>query len=64
MKIAEARKQARYSQQAVADQLGVSRQTYSKMEKNPEDISIGDAKTLAKLYDVSIDDIFFCSDCN
>jgi len=62
MNIAEARKQARYSQQEVADQLGISRQTYIRMEKNPEDISIGEAKTLAELYGVSIEDIFFCSD--
>ena len=62
MNITEARKQARYSQQAVADQLGISRQTYIRMEKNPEDITIGDAKTLAELYGVSIEDIFFSQD--
>ena len=64
MNLAEARKQARYSQQAVADQLGISRQTYIRMEKNPDDITISDARALAELYGVSVEDIFFASDCN
>lgn len=64
MNLVDARKQARYSQQMVADQLGISRQTYIRMEQNPEDISIGDAKTLAELYGVSVEDIFFDSNCN
>ncbi len=64
MKLVEARKQARYSQQNVADELGISRQTYIRMEKNPEDISINDAKVLAKMFGVSIEDIFFTSNCN
>lgn len=64
MNLADARKQARYSQQMVAEQLGISRQTYIRMEQNPEDISIGDAKTLAELYGVSVEDIFFDSNCN
>ena len=64
MKLVEARKQARYSQQNVADELGISRQTYIRMEKNPEDISINDAKILAEMFGVSIEDIFFTSNCN
>lgn len=64
MNLTDARKQARYSQQMVAEQLGISRQTYIRMEQNPEDISIGDAKTLAELYGVSVEDIFFDSNCN
>ena len=64
MNLVDARKQARYSQQAVAEHLGVSRQTYIRMEKNPEDITINDAKFLAELYGVSVEDIFFGSDCN
>ncbi len=33
MKLIEARKKERYTQQNVADYLGVSRTTYAKMEK-------------------------------
>ena len=64
MNLTDARKQARYSQQAAAEYLGISRQTYIRMEKNPEDITINEAKSLAELYGVSVEDIFFASDCN
>lgn len=64
MELREARKQARYRQQDAADHLGVSRQTYIKMEQSPETVSMGDAKKLAEFFGVSIDDIFFASDCN
>lgn len=44
MKLVDARKNARYSQQQAADHLGVSRPTYAKMETNPEIVTIEDAK--------------------
>ena len=59
MELAEARRRARYSQQQVADQLGVSRPTYRKLEENPEIETIADAKILAKLFDVEVSEIFF-----
>lgn len=65
MNIKEARKQARYSQEAVAAYLGISRPTYIKMEKNPDTITMGDARKLAEFFGVSVDEInFFNSDCN
>ena len=50
MELIEARKKERYTQQNVADYLGVSRITYAKMEKNPGDITLDDARRLAALF--------------
>lgn len=62
MKLIEARKRARYTQQNVADYLGVSRPTYRKMEENPEIITIEDARKLSGLFGVDVSQIFFESD--
>lgn len=59
MKVVEARKQAGLTQDEVAGHLGVSRVTYGKMERNPETITLEDAKKMAALFKVSIGDIFF-----
>lgn len=64
MRLVEARKQARYTQQHAADELGISRPTYAKMEKDPDSISIGDAKHLAEFFGVSVEDIFFSRNDN
>lgn len=59
MELIEARKKERYTQQQVADYLGISRITYAKMEKNPGDITLDDARKLATLLKVDVRDIFF-----
>ena len=59
MELIEARKQARYSQEQVAGILGVSRPTYSKMERDPGGVTVEDAKKLADLFQVNVADIFF-----
>lgn len=64
MLLSEARKQARYSQEAVASILGISRPTYAKMEKDQGTVTVEDAKKLAKLFGVSIENIFFGTDCS
>lgn len=58
MELIEARKKERYTQQQVADYLGVSRITYAKMEKNPGNITLDDARKLAALFKVDVRDIF------
>lgn len=58
MKLIEARKKERYTQQNVADYLGVSQITYAKMKKNPGDITLDDARRLAALFKVDMRDIF------
>ena len=59
MNLIDARKKERYTQQQVADLLGVSRPTYARMEQNPGDVSVEDAKRLASIFKVDVRDIFF-----
>lgn len=62
MNLIDARKKERYTQQQAADYLGISRVTYAKMEKNPGDITLDDARKLSKLFKVDVRDIFFSHD--
>lgn len=64
MDIVEARNNAGLTQEEVAGYLGISRVTYGKMERDPELITLGDAKMLASLFCVELEDIFFDSNCN
>lgn len=59
MNLIDARKKERYTQQQAADYLGISRITYAKMEKNPGDITLDDARKLSELFKVDVRDIFF-----
>ena len=63
MELKEARIAANYTQQEVADQLGISRPTYISMEKKPDRVTIQDANRLANMFGVSVNDIFFATDC-
>ena len=64
MKLRDARESAKMTMEEVAGHLGITRQTYSKMESSPETIEIGEAFKLADLFGVKVDDIFFDMDCN
>lgn len=64
MKVVEARKKARYTQEQVAGLLGISRPTYRKMEEHPETITIADARKMAKIFGVEVGEIFFETNCN
>ena len=59
MDVKKARTDARYTQQQVADLMGISRPTYRKLEENPELMTFNDAKQLAEIFGVSVQDIFF-----
>lgn len=59
MDIKKARKKARYSQEQAAELLGMSRPTYAKIENNPDVASIEDAKNIAALFKVEVEEIFF-----
>ena len=61
MKLKEAREKASLTMEEVANQLGITRQTYSKMESSPEIIEIGEARKLAGILNIKVDDIFFDS---
>lgn len=56
-RVKELRKQAGLSQQKLADQLGVYRNTISNWETGYSRISLENAERLAKFFQVSIDDI-------
>ena len=59
-----ARINAEMTMQEVADKLGMHVQTYSKFEKEPELMSVEDAKKFAKVVNQKCSDIFFGSDSN
>ena len=64
MNIRDARKQANLTQEDVAGYLGVSRVTYGKMERDPDLITLSDAKNLAEIFGIPVEKIFFSSNCN
>ena len=53
----QARKKAGVSQETVAERLGVSRQTISKWENDETIPDIYQSKRLAKLYNLSLDEL-------
>ena len=54
-RIIELRKQSRLSQQALADQIGVFRNTISNWETGYSQISLENAKNVAEYFGVTID---------
>ncbi|HEV5710775.1 TPA: helix-turn-helix transcriptional regulator [Streptococcus pneumoniae] len=54
-RIRELRKQSRLSQQALADQIGVFRNTISNWETGYSQISLENAKEVAEYFGVTID---------
>lgn len=51
------RRQGGYTQGQVASKIGVSRPTYVQIETGFKDITLGQADILAKLFNVSVDDL-------
>lgn len=47
------------TQDEMAQILGVHVQTYRKLEENPENVTIGQAKKISSFLDISYNDIFF-----
>jgi transcriptional regulator with XRE-family HTH domain len=47
------------TQKEVAKKLGVHVQTYSNMERNPDDVTVGEAKLISEILGFSYDFIFF-----
>ncbi len=58
MNIKEARQSSKMTQEEVAGYLGISRVTYGKMERDPELITLCDAKALSELFGIPLEDIF------
>lgn len=59
-----ARVGADLSQQQVADKMGIHVNTYSKMEKDSEGVTIREAKLFADIVGVPWTEIFFGSNSN
>ena len=55
----EARENAGYSQQEMADELGVSRPTYAGIEMNPDKATVLQARRICQLLSRSYERIFF-----
>lgn len=51
-----------YTQQYVADLIGISRVTYRKWENNEVDFSLSQLSKIAELYEMLIQDILIQSD--
>ena len=47
------------SQEQMASECGVHRNTYASWEENPEDVSVKNAKIIAKALGESVNSIFF-----
>ena len=59
-----ARIEADMSQQEMAKKMGVHVQTYAKLEKNPDMMTIDDAKLFASIVGRDVSDLFFADDSN
>ena len=57
-RIAELRKQKKYTQQALGDLLGVSRQTIISLERGKYNPSLTLAHAIARLFELTIEEVF------
>ena len=58
IKLYQARKQAKLSQQEVADILGISRNSYGQKERGDVLFNLEEMFALSELLNVSLDDLF------
>ena len=58
IKLYEARKRAKLSQQEVADILGISRNSYGQKERDDVSFNLEEMFTLSELLNMSLDDLF------
>lgn len=58
IKLYDARKQAKLSQQEVAEILGISRNSYGQKERGDVPFNLEEMFTLAELLNTSLDDLF------
>ena len=58
IKLYQVRKQAKLSQQEVADILGISRNSYGQKERGDVSFNLEEMFALSELLNVSLDDLF------
>ena len=61
-RVKELRKEKGYTQEDLAEIIGVSRQTVNAIEKQKFDPSLNTAFKMAKLFELPIESIFFSED--
>ena len=59
LNLRQARRLKEKTQDEMADLLNIHVQTYRKIEENPDDTTIGQAKKIADFLGIPYDDIFF-----
>ena len=59
MSLEDARNSAQVTQAYMAEQLGVSRQTYAALERDPEKIMIGQARRICSVLGRKFEEIIF-----
>lgn len=57
--VKQARQYAGFTQREMAEKLGISRDTYRKIEQSPEDATVATAKKISEVVGIPIDQIFF-----
>lgn len=57
--VKQARQYAGFTQREMAEKLGVSRDTYRKIEMSPEDATVAIAKKISEVVGIPIDQFFF-----
>lgn len=55
----DARKEAGYSQEYMANELGISRQTYANIEKDPSSATVLQARSICRILSKNYERIFF-----
>lgn len=63
-KLRSLRSERGFDQQYMADYLSIQRTTYCNKETGKSDFTVTEAKQIAELFDLSIDDIFFTERVN
>ena len=58
--VKQARQYAGFTQREMAEKLGISRDTYRKIEQSP-DATVATAKRISEVVGIPIDQIFFAS---
>lgn len=57
--VQKARKYAGFTQAEMGKMMNIHRQTYARIERNPDSATIEQAKRIAELTHIPVDEIFF-----
>lgn len=57
--VKQARMLSGLTQKEMADKLCIHRTTYIKLEERPDNMTIGQAKTISRVTGIPVDNIFF-----